>query len=235
MERSVGMLSDISNWEGAPRWHSEAHGVVHAPRGSDLELSVFGQNGGSDLSWMGHLRPDDIYRLSISRCNIGGNQLSHVHWLSGLVELNLAESTGVQPQDFSFLPSMKELRLLDCTYATLIDDTALPYISKSEQLTTLALGGANVSDAGVVNIDILGGLRQLYLNQTIITDEALEQLGTLHLLEKLVVWGTGVRGPGLRHLAGLTSLRELIVPHQVEMIAFSALKEALPHCAITWH
>jgi hypothetical protein len=69
--------------------------------------------------------------------------------------------------------------------------------------------GTQVSDAGLVHLAELRGLKELWLGDTPVTDADLVHLAGLTKLESLYLQETQVSDAGLVHLAGLKGLREL--------------------------
>jgi len=90
---------------------------------------------------------------------------------------------------------------------------------KDEHLTKLApvsgglvdvnLGATSITDAGMANLSKMPKLRKLWLNGTGITDAGLDSIKALNALEYLNLYGTQVTDEGLRKLAGLKNLKKL--------------------------
>ncbi|MBX2796985.1 MAG: hypothetical protein KTR31_04940 [Myxococcales bacterium] len=92
---------------------------------------------------------------------------------------------------------------------------SLEALSKRRELRYLTFEGDHLADATLAPLADLEALRMLEMGvrpyeANHVTDDGLRHLSTLRHLEYLGVHGfEGVRGPGLRYLAGLRSLREL--------------------------
>jgi len=85
-------------------------------------------------------------------------------------------------------------------------------VSQNEQgeLEALFLGGTQVTDAGLVHLAGLSGLKYLNLDDHPITDAGLAHLAGLTALEELnLSYSRQVTDAGLVHLAGLTALEEI--------------------------
>ncbi|MCS5540968.1 MAG: hypothetical protein NZ804_13335, partial [Roseibacillus sp.] len=90
---------------------------------------------------------------------------------------------------------------------------------KDEHLTKLApvsgglvdvnLGATSITDAGMANLSKMPKLRKLWLNGTGITDAGLDSITALSALEYLNLYGTQVTDEGLKKLAGLKNLKKL--------------------------
>lgn len=95
----------------------------------------------------------------------------------------------------------------------------LPVRSEEGQQDPQLLGDRTVIVASLVgdafddricsSLRCLRNLQRLYLDQTKVTDAALEELGRLRHLERLSLSGTPIRGSGLKHLSRAARLQEL--------------------------
>ena len=80
-----------------------------------------------------------------------------------------------------------------------------------EQIYSLNLAKAKVSDEGLAVLTQLKNLTQLHLENSSVTDAALEHLRGSERLQYLNLYGTGVTDAGVKHLEGLKYLRKLYV------------------------
>ena len=104
-----------------------------------------------------------------------------------------------------------------------------------KHLTTLQLGGTDVTDAGLKELKELKGLNELSLQRTAVTDAGLSELKELKQLTKLDLTGTKVTDAGLKELKDLKELKELfLLRTQVTDPGVKELQKALPTCKIHW-
>ncbi len=81
----------------------------------------------------------------------------------------------------------------------------------ADQIYSLNLAKAKVSDEGLAMLTQLKNLTQLHLENSSVTDAALEHLRGSERLQYLNLYGTGVTDAGVKHLEGLKYLRKLYV------------------------
>jgi hypothetical protein len=95
---------------------------------------------------------------------------------------------------------------------------------------------SKITDGGLVHLQGLTQLQQLYLHGTQVTDAGLAHLEGLTQLKELRLDGTQVTDAGLVHLRRLTQLQWLVLPGQnVTDAGVRKLQNALPNCHImTW-
>ena len=79
----------------------------------------------------------------------------------------------------------------------------------SEQVLSLNLAGAQITDSGFAPLAKLKHLRKLHLERSSISDAGLEHLVSLASLEYLNLYGTEVTDAGLEQLGKLPTLRRL--------------------------
>ncbi len=90
-----------------------------------------------------------------------------------------------------------------------------------------------ITDAGLVHLEGLTSLQELYLYNTEITGVGLVHLAGLTSLQELCLNYTRVTDTGLVHLEGLTSLQRLNLKNtQITDAGVAKLREALPNCDI---
>ena len=90
-----------------------------------------------------------------------------------------------------------------------ITDAGLVHIKKLSGLKYLYLPGCQFTDAGLKCLDGLTRLQSLDLSNTRVTDMGLRHLKHLTQLQTLDLGGTRITGSGLEQLAGLTELNDL--------------------------
>jgi len=157
--------------------------------------------------------------------------LEHVKKLTSLTTLAL-RLTKITDAGLVHLMEMKSLTTLDLngtqiTAASLeqlkgleLDTLTIPsraktdvglknYLAARRPVTALNFRGWKITDAGLVNLQELTSLKEVFLYKTQITDVGLEQLKGLTNLKVLNLYGTQITDEGLEHLKGLTSLAKL--------------------------
>ena len=107
-------------------------------------------------------------------------------------------------------------------------------LNESGEVISVALGGTQITDAGLKHLKGLTSLTVLSLRQTQITDAGLEPLKGLTGLYYLDLTGTLVTSAGLEHLKGITSLTDLYLSDtKITDAGLSELKTALPRCRVS--
>ena len=100
-------------------------------------------------------------------------------------------------------------------------------------LVDVNLGATAVTDAGAVNLGKMARLKKLWLNGTAITDAGLESLKGLSELEYLNLYGTQVTDEGLKKLAGLKNLKRLYLwQTKVTPGAVEEFKKSVKDCDV---
>ncbi len=94
-------------------------------------------------------------------------------------------------------------------YQTAVKDDDLAKLNGLENLTTLNLAYAGITDAGLAHLANLKNLESLDLHFTQLRGPGLEHLTRLKNLSTLNLGGTHVTGAGFAHLKELTSLKTL--------------------------
>ena len=116
----------------------------------------------------------------------------------------------------------------------LVTDVGLTSLSTFPDLTSLhIINCPDVTDAGLMHIELLTKLRRLDLRGSSVTDRGLARLSHLKELRELSLKRTAVTDGGLAHLVGLTNLKWLgLSDTSVTIAAIKTLKQRLPNCAI---
>lgn len=84
-----------------------------------------------------------------------------------------------------------------------------PQLLGDRTVIGVSLRGDFVDNRVCSSLRGLRNLERLYLDQTKVTDAALQELGRLRHLKRLSLRGTPIRGCGLKYLSNVTSLQEL--------------------------
>ena len=169
-----------------------------------IDSDVGGQWGGTPAS-----RP-----ISIPKCRWWG-----VEPLQGVsIDDTVAEAkahgihalllTHASDKDIDHLGSWPELTTLFINGPD-ITDAALVNIGEIKGLRTLGLMRTSITDAGLVHLIALSGLQELFLEETHITDAGLAELKKMTGLQTLGLGFTKITDSGLVHLKALPELRGL--------------------------
>ncbi len=102
-----------------------------------------------------------------------------------------------------FLSDVEGLRYKRAT------DAELVHLNGLTGLKTLGVNGTEITDAGLVHLRELTGLESLYLHNTRVTDSGFAHLKGLTGLYALYLGDTRTTDTGLMHLKGLTNLEML--------------------------
>jgi Leucine-rich repeat (LRR) protein len=197
----------------------------------DLARSSFGDG---DLGALGALkRPSE---LSLTGTQVTDAGLVHLKGWSGLQRLVL---DGLPITDAGLvalkdLPALTDLSLR----RTQVSDAGLASLKELKKLRRLVLDGTALRGLGLANnLKELTELTELRLGCATLTDLAAKQFGELKALkrlERLSLAGSSIGDETLKHLHGLTGLRELdLTGTKVSAEGIAAAKKALPGCKIT--
>ncbi len=81
----------------------------------------------------------------------------------------------------------------------------------AEQIYSLNLAGAKISDASLGTLAQLKNLSRLHLENSAVTDAGISHLAQLTNLQYLNLYGTDITDAGMAHLEGLANLRKLFL------------------------
>lgn len=104
-----------------------------------------------------------------------------------------------------YLPSLRSL----CLEGSHVSDAGLVVVESLPALEDLYVGHTAITDAAMPHLLSRTSLRAFAINDTQITDRGMEQLKKLTGLERLYLRRTSITDDGLRSLQGLTTLRGL--------------------------
>jgi formylglycine-generating enzyme required for sulfatase activity/Leucine-rich repeat (LRR) protein len=208
-----------------------ASGPLEVPRGIEIKLLVnkVSIRSGRDLAPLDNLKPYDLTGIEITEEKLSGAALRHISHLTGLrsveihsrrlrdsglihlvelaalTRLDLAE-TKVRGPGLGYLKHPDRVRHLDLSGTQIADET-LAQLEPFTQLDVLRLGRTAISRLGICSKH--GGLKELDLSGTLVTDAGLVGLSQLTNLERLGLEDTFVTSKGLFHLSKLTNLKGL--------------------------
>ena len=176
---------------------------------------------------------------SVKEIGIGGTRITD----AGLASLSIATAltklsvrgTKIRGEGLKWLQTCEDLTVLLLSNNPGLGDSGLDYLKSLRRLHHLDVADTNVSGAGVKAIGQMPQLEALSLRLTKIGDDDVSHLTGLENLRALGLDGTRVTDEGLAHLTQLKSLESLnLVATKVTAEGVAKLKEALPHCNITW-
>ncbi len=143
--------------------------------------------------------------------NLDDRALEHVQGLTSITCLDLQFSQA-SDEGVSYLAGSTSLKTLRLGRG--ITDAGLAHLAGLTQLTELRLENAGgVTDAGLTHVARLTNLEGLSLQYTAVGDEGLKALAHLVKLKDLVLCGSKITDAGLVHLAGMTGLRQLALSY----------------------
>jgi hypothetical protein len=91
----------------------------------------------------------------------------------------------------------------------LVSDDLAATFQVFDRVASVELNGAKITDAEVVHLKRLTGLRTLVLSRTTVGDAGLAHLSSMQSLECVILDENDITGAGLVHLNGLRKLRRL--------------------------
>ena len=116
---------------------------------------------------------------------------------------------------------------------TKITDAGLKDVAKLKQLTNLDLKGTNITDAGLKKVAKLEKLTELRLVNTQTTDAGLKELAKMKQLTNLDLEHTQITDVGLKELAKMKQLEYLYLYYtKATKTGVAELQMALPNCQI---
>lgn len=120
------------------------------------------------------------------------------------------EFLGVDDEQLQFISTERRLQDL-CLTRTAVTDRGLEHLAsaKLDRLEWLDLSFTSVGDAGLLRLEPAKALRQLNLEATRISDQALKTVAKFQQLEELDLSDTTVTDAGLAQLKSLTRLKKL--------------------------
>ncbi|CAI7911170.1 unnamed protein product [Closterium sp. NIES-54] len=138
--------------------------------------------------------------------------LTQVASLRSLTWLSLHDSSGFTAAGVTCLFSLTGLTCLNLSSGA-IDDAALDGVASLASLRILDIEKTKITDTGVAKLQRMPALTTLLLNQCAsITSASMVHVGKLTSLERLILYGCGVREDGLQHLTALSSLKTFSLP-----------------------
>ena len=189
----------------APKWLVDQVGIDHF--GHVARINLLKRGFDRDLISIGHL--SQVWNLSLDFSPVTDDGLAH---LEGLVELERL-----------YLPF------------TEVGDAGLVHLKGLTDLRQLSLQGDSITDEGLDAIwKELTNLEVLDLDRTRVNGKGLAQLKGLKRLVRLSLRGAPVDDAALKHLQGMTGLRELFLDDtRVTYTGVREIQKALPNLKIS--
>ena len=149
-------------------------------------------------------------KYSIFRLNAPLTELSALHDLQRLVELDIGRLDRDDFRDFAFLRGLDDLQVLAVDRITPpwtgapnsrpFHDDMLVEVSNLRSLKTLLIAGNRITDKGLAKLSALSRLEKLDLEATLVTDAGLKHLQTLHNLRTVRLSRSRVTPAGIQAL-----------------------------------
>jgi Leucine-rich repeat (LRR) protein len=170
-----------------------------------------------------------LRELAFDETKVTDAGLKHLEGLTKLETLALSKDSATVKglEALNRLPALKSLSLQnnqidDAILGGLVRTGLLRMVSSArrlkegrptglEEITSLNLRSAPVTDAGLEHLKGLKNLKTLDLTNTKVGDAGLAHLKGLDELVTLYLYGTKVKGPGLENLSGLKKLNSLLM------------------------
>ncbi len=171
-------------------------------------LSTLGLAGTAiDDGALGALRElPALSSLDLAETQITGEGLVQLAGLPALWSLNLYGCVHLRAEGLRALRRLRTLSDLNLGRCGLLTDTALALVRPLTSLTTLALEGLPITDAGVLYLLDLPALTALDLSWTGVGDAGVARLAASRGLRDLALAGTRVSDAAMGHLASLPGL-----------------------------
>jgi len=159
------------------------------------------------------------------------DDLAAVEGFSDLKQLTLTNRKRISDDGLRHIAGLSKLEVLVLS-GTNVQDEGLRRLTNLQNLKGLTLDNTPLTDSGLKYIVQLSNLKWLHLSNTRITDDGLQQIQFLRRLENLEIRGTSVTDEGIKHLAGMTTLKRVLLGDRVSEKGRSWLQTQLPKCKV---
>ncbi len=231
-------IVSFHHWVDGTEWEylGPARGDVRVPAGKRLWLNVR-RGYWKDLSGLGNLRPDDLYKLSITGYSMDRERpddrcMEHIAGLTGLRVLAL-NGSDISNKGLLNIRNMKHLeRLYVPGGAT---SSGMRIVGRLKSLKGLYFKDTRVGTEGIKYLQGLTELEELDLGGKQIGDEALKYMAGFDNLYYLILWG-GFTDAGMEYLKDSKSLRILNISSQIKDEGLKHLAEidSLENLGMHW-
>jgi len=183
-----------------------AQGRVEKPKGQAFSLRL-NYEGGTNLSFLGNLKPYDLIGLDSDDIAIDCSQLKYLQNLKGLKRLELRNSD-FSDKELAYLKNLP-LEYLDIS-KTLVDGSGLAVMKTLTHLVNLNLANNSLIPSATANLTGLPKLKELYLSSTNVGDSDMANVSKLKLLTHLkLADNKKITDAGVASLATLPNLTML--------------------------
>lgn len=213
--------------KGGPGWNddelAEALSIVRAQERPvvvlDLQQSAVTDSGLSLVSQLSQLRTlrlsmtditdDGLVRLqhlpALETLDLYGCHLVKMHGLKNLRALPKlrrldVRGTGFSSEEMVHLRLARSLEYLALGDVVSVRDDDFNQLTDCLRLRVLDLSGADVTDEALVHLEKLPSLKELYLQNTLVSDAGISTLSRMTTVRELVIDGTYVSEKGLQEL-----------------------------------
>ena len=213
-------------------FQSRNAGLAFDEKGSVIELSLF--NTKATDADMAHARHFTKLNTLYVGSEIGDNGLSHIKELHNLKLIDCTFNTIITDAGVAHLQGLVQLEGISLA-DTQVTDKGLEYLKQMKSLQGLTLADTGITDVGLSHIKDLTKLERLGLSTTKITDDGLANLSGLVNLTGLTMATTNITDEGLKHLEPLKKLQVLDVSKtKVTKEGVAYLKKTFPGCRINF-
>ncbi len=175
------------------------------------------KNGASTEKKVKELSPDDLHIVLASLGETADNRTEEITPLSTVFDKQLP------PADTAIITQLKQMgllvepvtsgsQLLDVSSVNFpaFDDTNMQLLEKvGPNIVSLKIDNTAISDAALEHIHAFENLVKLHLGNTAVTGASLKRLSSLKVLEYLNIVGTRVDDEGLQELSSLPALKQI--------------------------
>lgn len=151
---------------------------------------------------------EPIVRLSLDYTGVTDDAFNYINKMSKLKVIS-CEYTGITDNAIAKLDNLKQLAIFTLNGDRNITDKSVPYFVKQfPDLIKVSFLGTKVTDTGIKQLGALKHLREVYLNNTNITDVSVKEI-CKPPLEVLLLSNTFITDRSLRYIASCPTLYEI--------------------------
>ena len=178
---------------------------------------------------------------NLQKFNVGciraltNQSLQYIGTNKNLTHLTVCDNDQFTDEGLQHLSELKKLQMLNLWHTKGLTGSGFQYLSGMQELTELNLADChNLQDPHFAHLPKLGNLRNLYLDNSPISDKAINHLQELKLSELTLSGCENLSDASLKTLANLQTLQYLDISNCVGFSDIELLKisKALPDCEI---
>jgi len=196
-------------------------------RNADLLIFHTSQLKGVKFQWLPQLE-----KLELLHVDLYGSDalLENIAPLKNLKKLNLAGAKKITRTGLQAITSLDQLTTLELRSADISDD-ALQVIGQMKQLEILDVTGTNITDQGIAYLASLQNLVVLNVSRCQnLTNDSLKTIAQLKKLRDLTAQDTQFDDQGLTHLHGMPRLSNVsVLGSKHTRVGLQALRDSLPN------